>query len=402
MKLGRVIVVTIGCSWWFFIFVKKCYNFKEENKNNHMNSNVKAFLKGIILVFIVALVLEIGLFKIVETVNAKVAPLPPGQTSWTKSDCDKYLDDLIQKGKTTSGIDKGRYWDPKTSQCSVPPIKLPGITTGGFGSYFSSLYTFAVGMAGLLAVVMMMVGGLIWLTSAGSPEKVGQAKGYITGALTGLILVLCTYIILYTVNPALINLKSPSGITAITPAAVGMPGCLWSEVACSEPEGWVDSPEESCGSGSGAHCCCLECKQGSDQECKYDWECCGPGKPGPGGHPYPATMDQLICNQVNEFCMKPLGPYQKHCKRDEECDQTKTQAHPTPGKDPLHLKCNKSKHTCLFPAGPGEPCSEPGDCITGDCDFTDGVGGTIKSAGSWFLQKVTWGSHEVFHEGNCK
>ena len=75
------------------------------------------------------------------------------------------------------------------------------------GDYISAVYKYGVGIAVVLAVVMIMAGGFIWLLSAGSPDKVGKAKEFITSALTGLFLALFSVMILATVNPRLVTLK---------------------------------------------------------------------------------------------------------------------------------------------------------------------------------------------------
>jgi len=72
--------------------------------------------------------------------------------------------------------------------------------------YIAAVYKFGVGLAVILAVVMIMVGGFIWLMSAGSPDKVGKAKEFITSAMTGLLLALFSFLILQTVNPELLSL----------------------------------------------------------------------------------------------------------------------------------------------------------------------------------------------------
>ncbi|MFA5022019.1 MAG: pilin [Patescibacteria group bacterium] len=81
--------------------------------------------------------------------------------------------------------------------CTVPWIS----------QYIAALYRYGIGAAGILAVVMIMVGGFIWLMSAGSPDKVGKAKEFITAALTGLVLALFSFLILNTVNPRLTSLE---------------------------------------------------------------------------------------------------------------------------------------------------------------------------------------------------
>lgn len=71
----------------------------------------------------------------------------------------------------------------------------------------SSLYKFGVSAAAILAVVMIIVGGFIWLTSAGNQTQITEAKGYIFGAAIGLLIALGSYVLLYTINPELVRLK---------------------------------------------------------------------------------------------------------------------------------------------------------------------------------------------------
>jgi hypothetical protein len=52
---------------------------------------------------------------------------------------------------------------------------------------------------------MIMIGGLLYLTAGGSPERVGNAKSYIGNALIGLVLLLTSYVVLQTINPQLVQ-----------------------------------------------------------------------------------------------------------------------------------------------------------------------------------------------------
>ena len=83
-------------------------------------------------------------------------------------------------------------------------------TIDWISQYIKAIYTYGVGVAVILAVVMIMVGGFLWLTSGGSPDRVGKAKDSITAALSGLLLALFSFIILQAVNPALVNLNAVS------------------------------------------------------------------------------------------------------------------------------------------------------------------------------------------------
>ncbi len=70
-------------------------------------------------------------------------------------------------------------------------------------------YYFVVGIAGFAAFIMLIWGGFDWLTSAGSPAKITEAKDKISSAFTGLLLILASYLILQVINPELTTLNLP-------------------------------------------------------------------------------------------------------------------------------------------------------------------------------------------------
>jgi hypothetical protein len=77
--------------------------------------------------------------------------------------------------------------------CSIPWI----------GEYIAGIYRYAIGIVGILSAVVLMVGGVLWIVAGGNATMIGEAKSWITASLTGLIIALCSYLILYQVNPAL-------------------------------------------------------------------------------------------------------------------------------------------------------------------------------------------------------
>ncbi|GEM_PF-4699255 len=102
----------------------------------------------------------------------------------------------------------------------TPQVTIPGtsdfanqkeiiVSDSLIGDYISAFFNFAVPGTAILAVVMMMYGGVIWLTSGGSTERISQAKQYISGAISGMVLLLASYLILNTVSPDLVSLQFP-------------------------------------------------------------------------------------------------------------------------------------------------------------------------------------------------
>ncbi len=73
--------------------------------------------------------------------------------------------------------------------------------------YIKAIYNYGIGIAAFLALAMIVAGGLIWLTSAGSTEKIGTARSMIVSAVIGLVILLATYTLLQILSPALLNFK---------------------------------------------------------------------------------------------------------------------------------------------------------------------------------------------------
>lgn len=65
---------------------------------------------------------------------------------------------------------------------------------------------------GIIAIIIMLWGGFIWLTSGGSEEKVGQAKKIITAGIVGLVIIFIAFAIAQFVITQLI---SATGATAV-------------------------------------------------------------------------------------------------------------------------------------------------------------------------------------------
>ncbi len=72
--------------------------------------------------------------------------------------------------------------------------------------YIHDFFIYGLIQAGFLAVGAMVFGGITYLL-AGTLTSVERAKKIIGSALTGLILLLCSYLLLYTIDPTLVSLS---------------------------------------------------------------------------------------------------------------------------------------------------------------------------------------------------
>jgi amino acid transporter len=91
---------------------------------------------------------------------------------------------------------------------SIPGVENQSVDTSGAGlsNYLNSLYKLGVAAAAGLAVIMVIWGGVEYITAVAGEGKSG-GKERITSAILGLLLALGSYIILNTINPDLLSLK---------------------------------------------------------------------------------------------------------------------------------------------------------------------------------------------------
>ncbi len=89
------------------------------------------------------------------------------------------------------------------------PLSGSQTTTTDPGQYIKMIFIFGLGLVGLAALFALAYGGIVYILSAGSAPAQSHAKQWIWGAISGLALLLCSYLILYTINPQLVSLKAP-------------------------------------------------------------------------------------------------------------------------------------------------------------------------------------------------
>jgi len=86
---------------------------------------------------------------------------------------------------------------------------------GGISLNIIRIYQFAVAIAGILAVGMIVAGSVYYSASAGSPDRQSEGKDMITSAVWGIVLLFGSYLILNTINPRLTALEEPYAPVAV-------------------------------------------------------------------------------------------------------------------------------------------------------------------------------------------
>ena len=157
---------------------------------------------------------------------------------WRKSDCEKF-----RKQFGTSNDKSGFVSDVSVAPCVGGDPKDPWgrclpagtskteISFGGqaefanIGVFILVMYKYLLTMDSIVAVVMVIIAGMQWITSGGNSEAIGSAKKRIAGSIIGLFIAYMSYFVLNTINPALVNLRLPQ-VWMIKPVSLTPQFCM--------------------------------------------------------------------------------------------------------------------------------------------------------------------------------
>lgn len=98
---------------------------------------------------------------------------------------------------------------------------IGGTTTpSSFADYVNRIYQFAVVIGISLAVLMIIFAGYKYMSSAGDPQSLAEAKEVLVGAIVGLVLILLTRLILASIDPRLLQFPNRAPELANSSAAI--------------------------------------------------------------------------------------------------------------------------------------------------------------------------------------
>jgi len=86
---------------------------------------------------------------------------------------------------------------------NTSPVYIPWIA-----QYIIGVYKYAITFGAIFAVVMLIIGGVMYSMGGVAPSQITKGKEYIIGAITGLVILLSTYVILNAVNPNLTRMSA--------------------------------------------------------------------------------------------------------------------------------------------------------------------------------------------------
>lgn len=80
--------------------------------------------------------------------------------------------------------------------------------SAALGKCVVAVYKWSLGVGVILALLMIIFAGYLYMTSGGNAQRVATAKEFFAGALIGLIVLFAAVVILRTINPELVKFNN--------------------------------------------------------------------------------------------------------------------------------------------------------------------------------------------------
>lgn len=162
-----------------------------------------------LLLIILALILSPWLsLNVISTVHAQQTPTTPTQSDTPPTPLPAGAEPAI---------------DPVLTQ-RPPGLEFEAVQRSGghlrnsqLGQYIATMYRYAVGIVAILAIIMTVYGGFRYLIGS-SMGDVAAGKKIIQDAIAGMLITLGAYLILQTVNPAILGF-APVTLKIVAPEA---------------------------------------------------------------------------------------------------------------------------------------------------------------------------------------
>lgn len=172
-----------------------------------------------------------------------------------------------------------------------------GCISTDISGFVTSFFRIGLGMAGGIALLFLIYGGFLVMTSGGVPETIQQGKDLITSAITGLLLIIFSVFLIQLISVDILQIPGFS----TQPVPTSPP----TTQKCTDPE----KPKMCWVSGNSTCCKLIE-------QCQYDQDL---------KTYYCATCPTSLCG--GKECCDPGIACEKEKGEDERCQNTPT---PTP------------------------------------------------------------------------
>lgn len=238
--------------------------------------------------------------------------------------------DLTPESKTSRAVASVVVTDDSVQSLKFKPqVAVPGtefqaaeMDVGEYGTddkmksdllarYIKGLYDYGLMIAAIIAAIVLMGGGILWLTSGGNDTRITQAKELIIGSVSGLAILFLSWVLLNTINPALLEMK------AIKTEIAAKRSYLY----CCDPEAGLSTILVEVKDGKTI--AREGDKAGEEVSCKSPSKSCGSGEACLSVQgKYDCRVDNVCCECINYLGVGAIGlPVSFYCKNDMTVNQ---------------------------------------------------------------------------------
>jgi hypothetical protein len=253
---------------------------------------------------------------------------------------------------------------PSTKQFEYKLLEaFPGFFDKGqvmtdFPGMILAIYKFGIWTVGIAGFFMLVVGGFMYMASAGNTSSAGSAKGIVIDALIGIAAALGAYLFLYVINPDLTKMNISFTTVDVTETE-GTGG----STAGSTKGACVGAICASCKPGT----ICAECKSCGIFSNDYSALCYNGGKVGNSGCKLNSTLAaklnaanlSSVGAQVSE-AWPPTVYHSAKCHQDGTCADVRCKAQC----DNVSMQDLKKIYDTLKNAGLNPVFEKKGNCST--------------------------------------
>lgn len=109
----------------------------------------------------------------------------------------------------------------------------PEVVTTSLPAYIKYIYYFLIGIGGLIALGALIYGSVRYIASFGNPQTAKEGRDQILAAISGLIILLASWLIVHSINPEITTFRLPP----IRPALSSLSAGVW---LCKEQTGEIE------------------------------------------------------------------------------------------------------------------------------------------------------------------
>lgn len=197
----------------------------------------------------------------------------------------------------------------------VPLVQIPGLPTTGtvdMSAYLVGIYNFLLSAVGIVAVFMLILGGMKYITAVGSSSATGDAKETIWNAIFGLLLAILSWVFVSTINPDVLYLRQPGLVLDKTAGSCSLFGKTDNSCTCNE-----GAPTGTFTDAGSCNEACI-----NQKKCNFDTKvasCLAVGSPEDANTPGAVGKDGVVNCHCADGNFIPLSKDYPNCQK--QCEK---------------------------------------------------------------------------------